>query len=253
MSGMLVWAVILFLAGLTLLVLEAFIPSGGLLGVLSVISLVAGIIFGYMGNWVEGTIILAATVVGVPTAVVLMLKYWPETPIGRRVLLGVPEGEKVLPDLKRRKTLVGKRGRTQNVLLPSGPVEIEGELIDAVSEGMVIEAGELVEVVEARGMRVVVRSVAAGDEDDQIPISTEDPLASPVDALELQPLSQEPAEPLTTDAADPPDMARKPSKKADQEGGSSQDAQPEGAEADVFATEFVLDEDDDESGNTASA
>lgn len=227
MSGMLVWAVILFLSGLALLVLEAFLPSGGFLGVTSIACLLTAIVLGYVGSWVEGTIILVAAVVGVPGAVVVLLKYWPDTPIGRRVLLNVPSSEEVLPDIGQRKSLLGKRGRAQSVMLPSGPVEIDGELIDAVSEGMTIEAGQLVEVVEAGAIRVVVRAV-----EEEVPVSSpispeHDPLAEPVDALELDQLKTEPREPLPSEDIPSPS------------GESLID--------DVFSQEVVLDDDDEDS------
>ena len=42
-------------------------------------------------------------------------------------------------------------------MLPSGAVNIEDTVVDALSEGMAIEAGSWVKVVEVRGTRVVVR------------------------------------------------------------------------------------------------
>ncbi len=232
MSGMLVWAVILFLSGLALLVLEAFIPSGGLLGILSIACLVTSIVLGYVGSWIEGTVILAAAVIGVPAAVVVMLKYWPDTPIGRRVLLNVPSSDEVLPDIAPRKSLVGKRGRAQSVMLPSGPVEIEGELIDAVSDGMAIEAGQLVEVVEAGAIHIVVRAV---EEEEPTPDPTaraEDPLAAPVDSLELDRLATTPREPLPSEES------------------SSNVDDP--LIDDVFSQEIIMDDDDDETDSATA-
>ncbi len=42
-------------------------------------------------------------------------------------------------------------------MLPSGAVDIDGTIVDALSEGMAIEAGGWVKVIEVRGTRVVVR------------------------------------------------------------------------------------------------
>jgi hypothetical protein len=42
-------------------------------------------------------------------------------------------------------------------MLPSGAVEIDGQMIDAMSQGQAIEPGAYVVVVEVRANRVVVR------------------------------------------------------------------------------------------------
>ncbi|MDA7977869.1 MAG: hypothetical protein MPJ50_03760 [Pirellulales bacterium] len=231
MSGMLVWAVILFLAGLAFLILEAFIPSGGLLGILALACLATSIVLGYLGSWVEGTVILAITVIGVPVAVALMLKYWPDTPIGRKVLLNVPGSDEVLPDTASRKALIGKRGRAQSVMLPSGPVEIDGELIDAVSRGMTIEAGQLVEVVEAGALHVVVRAIEEDEPAPTMQASEQDLLSEPIESLGLDRVETEDEELSAEPIADPVDETRL----------------PDDLSQDVFSREVLLeDEEDDE-------
>ena len=63
------WVIALVLAGLAALVLEVFVPSGGVLGCLSVVALGAGVAtaFSEQGPWV-GTVVLAATCVAAPLA-----------------------------------------------------------------------------------------------------------------------------------------------------------------------------------------
>ena len=76
------------------------------------------------------------------------------------MLLDVPSGDEVLPDSPQRRTLrqlVGKQGVAKTVMLPSGTVIVDGHSIDALSEGMPIEAGQRIRVIEVRGNRVVVR------------------------------------------------------------------------------------------------
>jgi hypothetical protein len=88
------------------------------------------------------------------------VKYWPETSIGKAVLPSIVSGDDVLPDneqLRLLRSLVGQVGTTKSVMLPSGGVLIDGRTIDAVSEGMPIDAGQVVRVVKVSGTRVVVR------------------------------------------------------------------------------------------------
>ena len=135
----------------------------------------------------------SAAVLATPTVVILLLKWWPHTPIGRRVLLQVPSSEDVVPDSPKRRelqSLVGKVGRARSVMLPSGAVEIEGQVIDAVSEGMPIDPGQNVEVVEVRGTRVVVRpseEQPTRPDTPAAPGDKKDLLSEPIDDLGIDP------------------------------------------------------------------
>ncbi|HVA47919.1 MAG TPA: NfeD family protein [Pirellulales bacterium] len=178
------WAVILMLVGVSLAVLEIFIPSGGVIGFLSIVSVLSaiGLAF-YRGPW-YGLSFLGLAVVALPAVLIAALQYWPETAIGRRVLLAAPTSEEVLPqDDERRllKALVGRIGQAKSLMLPSGAVFIDGRNIDAVSEGMAIEKGQWVQVVEVRGTRVVVRP-----SDKPAEPAADDPLSRPIESLGLE-------------------------------------------------------------------
>lgn len=51
----------------------------------------------------------------------------------------------------------GKEGMTDSVLRPSGKVDIEGHILDAVSRGDFIEKGKRVIVIKAEGSYLVVK------------------------------------------------------------------------------------------------
>jgi membrane-bound ClpP family serine protease len=157
---LLLWAAVLLCIGLALAMLEVFVPSGGLLGFLSILAMLAAVFLAFRhGPW-SGIGFLGLAVFAVPAGLILALQYWPKTPMGRRILLPLPSSEEVLPDSDKRrglKSLVGKIGKAKTLMLPSGAVEIDGVTVDALSEGVAIEAGQWVKVVEVRGTRVVVR------------------------------------------------------------------------------------------------
>ncbi len=182
----LVWSVILLVLGLFLVLVEVFVPSGGILGFLSISSLLTGIILAFYHKGPEiGFLFLAIVAVAVPVTLTMAFKWWPKTPMGRRVLLDVPTAEEVMPDTPQRRTLrqlVGKIGVSKSVMLPSGAVLIDGQTIDALSEGMAIEAGQRVRVIEVRGNRVVVRP-AEGPEPQ-----SDDVLSQPIESLGLDSL-----------------------------------------------------------------
>ena len=185
----LVWAAILLCIGLALAMLEVFVPSGGLIGFLSMLAMLGAIVLAFRhGPW-SGIGFLGLAVFGVPAGLMLALQWWPKTPMGRRILLPLPSSEEVLPDSDKRrslKNLVGKIGKAKSLMLPSGAVDIDGGTVDALSEGMAIEAGQWVKVVEVRGTRVVVRPT---DERPASPISPahDQALDQPIESVGLDP------------------------------------------------------------------
>lgn len=182
------WAIVLMLLGLALVFMETFLPSG-MLGVLAAICIVASVAMAFYSGPAKGMSLLAVAVIGVPTMFVIAVKYWPNTAIGKRVLITPPTPEEVRPDnpeLRALRALVGKVGRAKSLMLPSGAVVVEGRVVDAMSEGVSIEPGSPVRVVEVRGMQVVVRPI------DDIEAATSEPLedvlSRPIDSLGLKPL-----------------------------------------------------------------
>ena len=56
--------------------------------------------------------------------------------------------------------LISKQGVAFSTLRPAGRAQIEGQLIDVVSEGEFIEPGSAIEVVDVSGNKVVVRAIS---------------------------------------------------------------------------------------------
>lgn len=184
----LIWAILLLFLGLALVCIEVFVPSGGILGFLAIAALMAGIALAFYHRGAQtGFLFLVVTAVAVPAALILAFRYWPKTPMGRRLLLDVPRGEEVLPDSPRRqqlRQLVGKTGVAKSVMMPSGAVVVEGHTFDALSEGMSIDPGQPIKVIEVRGNRVLVRPIDEAEE----PRASDDVLSQPIESLGLDSL-----------------------------------------------------------------
>jgi len=155
----LVHALLLLLLAFVLLLLELFLPSGGLLGLSATAAVIAAIVVGFLHSFAAGAWILTVVAVGTPLTLWLGLRLWPYTPIGKRMLNVDPE-----QDAARRREQeiargrwVGKRGIAKMDLLPNGRVLIDGQLVDAISIGTVIERGEPVEVVSVIAGKIQVR------------------------------------------------------------------------------------------------
>ena len=185
----LVWAIVLLLLGSALLVLELFVPSGGILGCFAVTSLGAAIWVAFTVSSAAGISMLAVVLVMTPILLSVGVRIWPHTPFGRR-LLGVQrdsEKEVVSGEMGRKlHDLVGKRGQTRSRLWPSGSVRVAGQNFDATSQGAPIDAEQAVEVVAVRMNRLVVKP--SSDASPAVEAETQrDDLSRPIEELGLDP------------------------------------------------------------------
>ena len=159
----LLWVIALLAVGLAVMVLEVFVPSGGVLGFVSVVALLAAVATAFMElGPMAGMTVLAITVVSVPTVLGLAFRWFPETPLGRRVLPAPPDVAEMLPDAphrRRTRDLIGHRGRAASDLLPWGSVAVakEQEMIAGIEESR----AALVES-EAEVPRAIADSLASG-------------------------------------------------------------------------------------------
>lgn len=143
------------MAGLFLVGAEIFVP-GGILGAIGGIALVLAIIIGFPAfppPW--GFVSAISIIVAVGIAVYIWLKFFPKTPLGKRIMASTDlhdakATENGLPDL------LDKTGEALSDLRPSGFAIIEGRRTDVVTEGEMISKGESVRVIEVEGNRVVV-------------------------------------------------------------------------------------------------
>lgn len=177
------WAILLMIIGCGLVVMEVFVPSGGILGFLSMVAIFGSVLMAFRRDMTTGFGFVAITLVGVPTVIGLAFKYWPHTPMGKAFLGELPDEDEVRPSDWRR-DLVGRVGVAKSKMLPSGSVSVDGRLIDAISNGTAIDIGEPIVVVEVRANRVIVRQ-ADPSETKQGDNYAQDMLETPVEDLGL--------------------------------------------------------------------
>lgn len=150
-------AVILILVGAFLLLAEALLPTQGVLGVLGGAALVGAVIAIFLlGPW-YGIATLALLVLISPFVFMWMMRIWPKTPVGKRLVLNaVVSGTSPAP-----KVSVGAIGTTVTELRPIGECDFEDQRIEVISELGLIDPGTQVKVVahEPDG-RPIVRAIA---------------------------------------------------------------------------------------------
>ena len=185
-------ALILLLAGLCLLALELFVPSAGALGIVGGCVILASVVMAFMVDSFSGMIFLLVALLLIPAMLVMMIKIWPHTPIGKRLLTDDESLTDVLPkgEFYDRGDLAGKVGVAKSMMLPSGQVVIDGEKYDAVSDGFAIEAGDRIKVVSVKENRIHVQPYDEDDADSSLDravaeIEKDDVLNQPIEKFDL--------------------------------------------------------------------
>jgi membrane-bound serine protease (ClpP class) len=162
-----VWEILLFLAGIILLLVEIFIiPGFGIFGVLGIIFAITGLVLSLVQNdffdfdGVLSTDLTSAlfTVLGGITGAIVISVYI-SAKIGtkgifRKLALETtqdPDKGYVGVEMEP-KSLVGMEGIAKTVLRPSGKVLIESDVYDAIAENGFIDSGE----------KIIVRRYASG-------------------------------------------------------------------------------------------
>lgn len=147
-------ATILLGIGLTLLLAEMLLPSHGLLGVLACLAFGGTVFYCFKAGPVLGAGVLAIMVVASPFVFMWMMRMWPKTPVGKRIVLDAT----VPRPPQAPKIAVGEQGRTVTDLRPSGECDFGEDRVDVISEYGLIDAGTVVTVVGHEGdARPVVR------------------------------------------------------------------------------------------------
>ncbi len=161
MNPYLICALLIFL-GAILVVLEVFIPSGGILGIVAGTAFVYAVIHGFNESSTTGLIVLLGSAIAVPIALTIAFKLWPKTPLGKKAIPDPELGES--DNQKELDQLIGTTAITLTEMMPNGRIRLGNDQLDAVTNGTMIEAGKQVEVVSAVGNRIMVKEVMQIDQ-----------------------------------------------------------------------------------------
>lgn len=154
--------------GVVLLLLEVLvIPGFGVAGVLGIVAILASLVLSLVGPGFSTAFLLTAAgrvVLAMLVAVLAslwLMRWLPRLPVGRRLVLSeglaAAQGYASAPDSDRQ--WLGKTGRATSPLRPAGIAEIDGQRVDVVSDGELIEAGQAIKVTRVDGNRVVVHQL----------------------------------------------------------------------------------------------
>lgn len=167
LAGLSGWeSMLLFLAGVILLVLELLvIPGFGVVGVTGIGALATSLYLTLRTTRISFAVALSETFfyLAIVGAVFLSFLFLlPQNPIWRKIGLRErsPAREK---ELSPHEHLLGKEGVTKTILRPAGVAEIEGRPYDVISRGEFIEKGVTIVVDAVQGNTIIVRKKKEGE------------------------------------------------------------------------------------------
>lgn len=156
--------VAILILGFLLIAAEIFvIPGFGVAGVAGALVLIVGVVVAFINlgpAWGVGSLLIALAI----TAGGLWL--FPRTRAGKRMVLSASQKGQTSADASSARYL-GAEGTAVTPLRPSGTVAIGDEHIDVVTDGVYVEAGRRVAVVQIEGSRIVVEPIQAGKTTDE--------------------------------------------------------------------------------------
>lgn len=145
--------------GLALIVAEVLFPSLGLLSLLATAALVAAVLVAFGESTATGVKFLVAVALLVPGALLIGLKLFPRSPMGRHMVSPGLSFEGEAATDARDRAAIGREGLVESALRPTGIARIDGRRVDVVTRGELLEPGTRVRVVEVSGNRLVVAAL----------------------------------------------------------------------------------------------
>lgn len=152
-------AIILYVSAIVMALVDLYIPSAGMLLLLSLVAAVGSVIFGFQRSTSSGMTMLTLVAATVPILGVIAIRIWPNTPIGRRIVLGLPPERPTTANKLHNALaeLIGCVVVSEYPLMPSGQITIDHRPYNAFAEAGSIDAGQHVEVIAVRQRDLVVR------------------------------------------------------------------------------------------------
>ena len=150
-------------AAYLLLLLECFLPTSGILAILSFAFLIAAVTLGFSVGVTAGIFVILIILVLTPLLIRLLIKLWPSTSIGQKIL-NIPQSgrdrKKNPPEFRDCPTSpdIDQQGISITNLQPHGIADFGDGGIEVVTQGEFIESGRTIRVLENRMGRIYVTS-----------------------------------------------------------------------------------------------
>lgn len=157
------WAmteILLFFGGLLLIFVDLLLLGTGAIAAAGLVSMMASLYFLLGGN-VSALYVLSGGMVLAGIGIWTIAERLSENTLWKKISLAfnLTSQKGYVSSQERLTKWEGATGVARSVLRPAGKVEIDGHILDAVTEGNFVEAQKPVLVVRAESNRIVVREI----------------------------------------------------------------------------------------------
>jgi len=156
-----VFAVFLYFACAVLLVIEVFVPSGGLISICALGCLIGGLMIFFRTSYTAGWIGIVVALIMIPSVLIIAYRMFPKTRFGKAVTLTPPDRQKgdAIPDTNKLEQLLGAEGAVISPLRPVGMCDFSGQRLECVAESGYVDNGKKVKVIHVEGSQLTVRTI----------------------------------------------------------------------------------------------
>jgi len=150
-------AIVCFVLGFILVIIEMFIPGFGIAGISGIILLVLGVIQ-TAESLIQALIILIFILLILGAALTIMLNSAAKGRLNRSLILSDSLNKELgYTGTEDLDFFLDKEGVVTSPLRPSGTADFNGIKLDVVSEGEYIDKDTIVKVIKVEGRRIVVK------------------------------------------------------------------------------------------------
>lgn len=152
--------ILIFIMGVTLLALEIFIPSFGVIGIIGLILSGYSVMDSFSDSRM-GVLVLVLTALAIILTVTIYVKLGFDRSLFDRMILSNKDSSTRGYNSKTNyDNLVGKSGLSKSILRPTGRIEINGNIYDAKSESDFISKDRNILVTRIKNGNIIVKEIA---------------------------------------------------------------------------------------------
>ena len=152
--------ILIFIMGVTLLALEIFIPSFGVIGIIGLILSGYSVMDSFSDSRM-GILVLVLTALAIILTVTIYVKLgFDRSLFDRMILSNKDSSTRGYKSKTNYDNLVGKSGLSKSILRPTGRIEINGNIYDAKSESDFISKDRNILVTRIKNGNIIVKEIA---------------------------------------------------------------------------------------------
>lgn len=149
--------ILTFVMGITLLAIEIFIPSFGVIGIAGLILTMYSVMDSFASTQMGFLILIVSAIAIILTVTIYVKLGFDRNLFDRFILKNTNSSERGYNSKNNHSVLIGKSGVTKTILRPTGRIEVEGNAYDAKSDSDFIGKDREVEVVAIKDGHIIVK------------------------------------------------------------------------------------------------